>query len=145
MEIEEYIRSSKSIALDTNIFIYAFNQKGSKGKTAKVILEKIKTQGPRVYISVLAFEEFLIRIYKQKLEKVIDYYEDFLTAGGLITVVDINREISRKAAFLRAKYKTLRAPDAFHLASALESKASIFITADRRIPKRVEGLIVKSF
>lgn len=137
------LKSSDSIALDTNIFIYALSSSGGKGEKARSVLQAIKDLNPSVSISVLVFEEFLVKVYKENRQKDLSYFEDFLTGGGLIRVVDLDRAIARKAAFLRSKYKSLRAPDAIHLASAIEVGARIFITADRRLPQNIDKLKVK--
>lgn len=144
MGIVETITTSQIIALDTNIFIYALDTKNLKGDTARKILAKIKRVSPRVFISVLTFEEFLVRIYKQKLEKDLAYYEEFLTGGGIITVLNIDRQIARVAAKIRAEFKSIRAPDALHLASALTCGAKTFITGERRLPKKIGQLTISS-
>lgn len=137
------LKSSDRIALDTNIFIYALNTSANKSEKARLILQAIKEVNPATSISVLVFEEFLVKVYKDKMERDLAYYEDFLTGGGMIRVVDLDRNIARKAALLRAKHESLRAPDAIHLASAIEAKARIFITADRRLPQNIDKLKVK--
>ena len=131
---------SQSLALDTNILITAFNN--PKGKSGK-LLEKIKEISPQVFISTIVFEEFLVEIYKKNLEKDLAGYEDFITGGGLFIVVNVDRQIARRAAQLRASYSSIRAPDAIHLATALESKAKIFITADRRLPRKINRLKIE--
>jgi predicted nucleic acid-binding protein len=136
-------KPSDNVALDTNIFIYALSSSGGKAEKSRIVLNKIKELNLSVSISVLAFEEFLVKVYKENLEKDLSYYEDFLTGGGLIRVMDLDRSIARRAAFLRSKYKNLRAPDAIHLASAIEARARIFVTADRRLPKKIDKLAVK--
>src|SRR3989338_247889 len=130
------------IALDTNIFILAYDKKTPKGDIARKLLQKNKESNTRIFISVIVIEEFLVRIYKQELEKDILKYEDFITAGGFITVVEVNRQIARTAAKLRAEYSSLRTPDAIHLATAIVSGAKLFITTDKRIPKNIKGLKV---
>lgn len=135
MGLAKFITSSKALALDTNILITAFNN--PNGESAKLLL-KIKEISPKVFISTLVFEEFLVKIYRKKLEKDLAGYEDFITAGGLFIVVNVDRQIARKAAQLRAAYSSLRAPDAIHLATAIESKAKLFVTCDRRLPNRIE-------
>lgn len=51
--------------------------------------------------------------------------------GGLI-ILDLDDATVRKAAAIRATYP-LRTPDALHLAAAAETRAGIFLTADRRL------------
>lgn len=131
------------IALDTNIFVYAYQKGKPEFAQSLELLEKIKNVKAKCFISVLVFEEFLVKIYKQRLEKDLAYYEDFLTNGGLINVVDVNRQIAKAAAKLRAEYSGLRAPDAIHLASATLAGAKIFITSDKRLPGKVGRLKVQ--
>ena len=132
------------VALDTNIFIISYNKKSPSGEKAQGLLDKILHSGDQIFISVLVFEEFLVKIYKKGLEKNLADYENFLTAGGLITVVDVTRQIARAAAKIRADYPSVRAPDAIHLASAIDSNAKIFYTTDKRLPKKIGKLEIVS-
>lgn len=142
MGLADTITSQDTIALDTNILIYAHNQSKDHGPAAIKLLDRIQKVKPKVFISVIIFEEFLVQIYKKKLEKDLIGYQDFITGSGLFTVVDVTREIATTAAKIRAHYK-LKAPDAIHLASAIESKAKMFVTVDRRLPRKINGLRVK--
>lgn len=130
--------TSGTLALDTNILITAFNS--PQGAAAK-LLDEIGQNRPQVFISTLVFEEFLVEIYKKKLEKDLEIYEDFITASGLFMVVDMTRQIARKAAQIRANLN-IKAPDAIHIATALQSKAKTFVTLDRKIPKKIESLTI---
>lgn len=143
MGLIDEISSSDTLALDTNIFIYAYHKSDSRAQEAIALLDKIKEVGLRCFISVLVFEEFLVGVYKRKLEKDINSYEDFLTIGGLITVVDVDRQVARSAAKLRAEYSSLRAPDAIHLASAIDAGATVFITTDKRLPRKIGKLTIR--
>lgn len=131
------------IALDTNIFVYAYERSDVLGQRAKVLLKKIIQSNHKVFLSVLVLEEFLVKIYKKGLQKDLDQYEGLLTGGGIFTVVDVDKQIARSAAKLRAEYSSLRAPDAIHLASAIEAGAKVFFTTDRGIPKKIGKLTVK--
>ena len=132
-----------NIALDTNIFIYAYQRNDTLGEKARKLLNELQQDKNQLSISVIVFEEFLVMVYKQKLEKNLTSYEDFLTSGGSTMVIDFDRQIARTAAKLRAEHPSLRAPDAIHLASAIESKAKIFITTDRRLPKKIGKLEIR--
>lgn len=132
----------QTIALDTNIFIIALDEENPKNKYARALLEKIKVNQTRVFISVIVLEEFFVKVYKTKQQKNIDYNLEFISLNGLCTILDVNRQIALLAASLRAEYLSLRAPDAIHLATAIASGAKVFITTDRRIPKNVKGLKV---
>jgi len=123
MEINKSISPRSNIALDTNIFIYAMQSSGEKGESARALFEKIAKEKPRVSISVLVFE-------------------DFLSGAELFTVIDITRAICRIAAKIRANHKSIRTTDAFHIACARASGARTFITADKRLPEKIEGVTV---
>ncbi len=131
------------IALDTNIFVYAYERSDESGERARTLLKKIIQPKSKIFLSVLVFEEFLVKIYKKGLQKKLNQYESFLTGGGIFTVLDVNRQIARVAAKLRATYPSLRAPDAIHLASAIEAGVKVFITTDRKLPRKVGRLTIK--
>ena len=138
------IKIQDRIALDTNIFIASFDPDHPFYHSSTVLLGQIKSTSPSVYISVMVIAEYLVKIYAQKLERNLSQYEDYLTIGGLATIVDVNRQICRRAAYLRSIYVSLRNPDAIHLASAIESKCKYFVTCDHRIPRQIDKLVVTS-
>lgn len=143
MGLIDSITQSSSIALDTNIFILALDHPGEAGEKASSLLEHIKNVSPKVFISVLTLHEFFIKVYKEGRERDTAKLLDFISMGGLASLVDINREIALSAAKIRATFIHVRAPDALHIATAIESKAKIFITTDRRLPRKINGLNIK--
>lgn len=136
------MRKSSTIALDSNIFIRALDDPDSLGAEARSLLENIRETSPNVSISVMVLEEFFVRVYKQKREKDLDNILDFITMGGLVTLVDVNKQIALLAAKIRALYN-VKAPDAVHLASAIEVGAKVFITTDKRLPRKIGKLVIK--
>lgn len=137
------IGKHKAIALDTNIFIYALKD-GYLSRGVNKLFTEITLKKPQVFISVIVIEEFFVRVYKQKAEKEIPSLLNFLTSNGSTTIVNTTVQIALVAAKIRASYPSLRAPDAIHLATAIQSGARLFITADRRLPKKIGELTIKS-
>lgn len=137
------LKSKQKIALDTNIFICALNKNDSRHIVCLEILKQINPKDINAFISALVLEEFFIRIYKQNQVQNIPYLLDFITVGRIITILDINSKIALKAGELRAEYATLKTPDAIHLASAIICGASLFITADKKLPRKIGKLKVK--
>lgn len=137
------IKKSQVISLDSNIFIRALDNPTILGEKARKLIERIKQISPTVLISTMLLEEFFVRVYKEKRDKDIEIYLNFISLGGLCTIVDINQQIALLAAKLRAEYPTLRAPDAIHLASAIESGAKVFFTTDRKLPDKVGKLKIE--
>lgn len=135
------IRNSQIISLDSNIFIRALDDEGPLGSKARDLLEYLKQIQPKIFISTIVLEEFLVKVFKQQRQSQINYILDFLTLDGLVGILDINKEVAIMAAKIRAKY-AVKAPDAIHLASAIVSGADLFITTDKKIPRKVEDLRV---
>ena len=134
--------SSQTIALDSNIFIRSLDDSTSLGEKARKFLEQLKDSS-RIFISAMVLEEFFVRVYKEKREKEIPILLEFITLGGLCTIINIDQAIALAAARLRAEIPSLRAPDALHIASAIESGAKIFYTTDKRLPRKINKLAIK--
>lgn len=135
--------NSQTISLDTNIFIRALDDPTELGDKARELILQIKKTAPRVFLSTILLEEFFVRVYKDKRQKEEANILDFLTMGGLGTLVSMDRQVALLAAKIRADYPSLRSPDAIHLASAISAGANIFITTDKRIPRKVGKLKVE--
>ena len=130
------------IALDSNIFIRAIDDPGPLGEKSRILLEDLRQTASKVFISVIVLEEFFVKVYKRGREKDIDNILDFITMGGLVRLVDVNRQIALLAAKIRADYN-IKAPDAIHLASAITARVKVFITSDKRLPSKVGRLKIK--
>lgn len=115
---------------------------GRLRQSSKRLFETIRKDNPQVFTSVLTIEEVLVGVYKEGLEYKILSYLEFISGGGLITVVEMTKQIAMLSAKIRAQYN-VRTPDSIQLATAISSGASEFITADRRLPKKVEDLIIR--
>lgn len=62
---------------------------------------------------------------------------DALFAAARIEIVPLSTAVIDRATSLRAAYG-FKSPDALHLAAAIESGASVFITGDERLKRCVE-------
>lgn len=130
------------VGLDSNIFIRALDDPGLLGEKSRSLLEDFRQSFQKISISVIVLEEFFVRVYKQKREKDLDDILGFITLDGLVQLVDVNEQIALLAAKIRADYN-IKAPDAIHLASAIEAGAKTFITTDKKLPRKVGKMKVK--
>jgi predicted nucleic acid-binding protein len=130
----------ESISLDSNIFIALNDVENGFHKPAKNLLFEINEINPKVCVSILVFEEFLVKFYQEKPKESLAYFENFLTGGGRFKVLNVDKSIARKAAQIRAKYPKIKTPDAIHLACAIEAGVKMFITTDRGLPQKIENL-----
>jgi predicted nucleic acid-binding protein len=73
----------------------------------------------------------------------VEQYQSILCNSPSIDILDLNIEIAKKAAGLRAKYG-LKTPDSIQVATAVYSSADYFLTNDIRLRavKEIEILIL---
>lgn len=64
-------------------------------------------------------------------------YEAILVHFPNLSIVDVDRNVARAAAQLRAKYK-VSPPDALQVAASVSFGANAFLTNDRRLSKLQE-------
>ena len=69
-------------------------------------------------------------------------YESVLTRAHGVTMVDIDRDQIRLAAYLRARHR-VRTPDALQLSAALSRQCGTFLTNDRAFPELPDLNIVQ--
>lgn len=129
------------IAFDTPPFIYFLENHPRFSGSARVWFEQVIFGTDEAVCSVLVLTEILTGLRKQRNTVGEATAQAFLLETPGLTVVDVSQAIADRAATLRARYG-LRTPDALHLATALESKATQFITADRKLG-RIPGITVK--
>jgi predicted nucleic acid-binding protein len=88
---------------------------------------------PHLVTSELTFAELLVKPYKMKRYDLINAYDNWTISNLYIEVVPVVREVLRDAAYLRARDKSLKLPDAIHLTTAQGTKCRYFLTKDKRI------------
>ena len=81
--------------------------------------------------STLVLAELLVLPFAKGDRVTVDRYVRRLSTFPNLRLVAPDVAICRTAARLRAERRALRLPDAIHLATAIESKASAFVTNDR--------------
>lgn len=68
-----------------------------------------------------------------------DWYLGNLVSDGLLfQTVQIDRDILRQAALMRARVKSLRTPDAIHVATAYRLGCTHFVTGDNKLVRAIQ-------
>lgn len=128
----------KLVGIDSNIFIYYFEENAQFDKASKKIFDGLSVKIIHGVTSVLTLAEVLSK--KGLPDNIaLDLEESFFEIPNL-AILEVNRSIAKDAAKIRRKYG-FRTPDAIQLATALNSKAKAFITNDERL-KRFKELKV---
>ena len=138
-EFSKRLAKAKVIGLDTSIFIYFLEDNERYGPLAQVTIngiEKGKWQG---VTSTIALMEITVRPWQLGRESAAREYEAILVHFPNLSIVDVDRNVARAAAQLRAKYN-VSPPDALQVAASLSFGAKAFLTNDRRL-SRLQELI----
>lgn len=118
----------KIVGLDTNIFIYFFEQNPEFGESAKKIFDLLSAGKLSAATSIISLIEILSPDFLSK-EAIRETEAKFFDIPNL-KVVDVDKTIGLKAAAIRRQYG-FRLSDAVQLSTALFAKAKAFITNDK--------------
>lgn len=128
------------IALDTTAIIYFIEQEPRYVSQLRPLFIQAD-QGERTLVtSALTLHEVLVLPFRTGNRVLAERYEQLLTRSRGVRLIDISRGVLRSAAQLRAA-ASIKAPDALHLATAINAGCLHFITNGRRLPA-VPGLRV---
>lgn len=127
------------VGLDTNIFIYYFDQNPEFGSKSKVLFDKLTEGSLQAVTSTIALIEILS--HKILTAKEVREMEDKFYNIPRLVVEDVDRSMAIIAAEIRREYG-FRTPDAIQLATAVNTKAEAFVTNDDRFKKFKEIRII---
>ena len=115
----------KKAFVDTAPFIY-FIEKDENNPQYYDKVKKFFSNGyeadKKFVTSVITMEEYFVFPYRNKLYSTTD-----------MEIVEVNQEIAKKAAQIRAEYKGFKAMDAIQLAVACLTKCDLFLTNDKQL------------
>ena len=123
-----------TIALDACTLIYYLEGNPAFIDQAQQIVSRIIAGHHQAIIATMALLEVQVGPYaKHNLMQVEDYYDLLLNLPN-VHWMPLSVEIADKAAQLRATHR-FKTPDAVHLATAIESGATLFVTHDHDLPR----------
>lgn len=82
--------------------------------------------------SVITMEEYFVFPYRTNNRSYIDMFNR-LVATTNMEIIEISQEIAKKAAQIRAEYKSFKAMDAIQLAVACFEECDLFLTNDKQL------------
>jgi len=120
----------KKIFLDTAPLIYFIEEESS---VLPLLNNLFISQNNCYFItSVITLSEVLVMPLRAGNSLLADKYNDILTMSENVDILDINIEIAKEAAKIRANY-SFKTPDAIQLATAKYCLADYFLTNDFRL------------
>jgi predicted nucleic acid-binding protein len=138
-EFSQRLAGAKVIGLDTPVFIYFLENSGRYGELAQLTFKGIEKGKWAGVTSAITLMEITVRPWQLARESAAREYETALVNFPNLSTVDIDRNVARAAAQLRAIYN-VPPPDALQVAACLNFGAQAFLTNDRRL-SRLQELI----
>ncbi|HVP77327.1 MAG TPA: type II toxin-antitoxin system VapC family toxin, partial [Thermodesulfobacteriota bacterium] len=123
---------NRSVALDTMIFIYAFEEHPAYLPILKSFFHVLEKGEMSAVTSALTITECLVQPYRKKDFVLSAQYLFLFRNFPNLSIIPLTDDIAERAAFLRAQHN-LRTPDAIQLATALVSGCHAFLTNDDRL------------
>jgi len=146
-DLSKRLAKAKVIGLDTPLFIYFLENNERYGELARIIINGIEKGKWEGVTSTITLMEITVRPWQLGRESVAREYEAVLVHFPNLSVVDVDRNVARAAAQLRAKYN-VSPPDALQVAASLSYGAKAFLTNDKRLSKLedvIEILVLDEF
>lgn len=133
-----------SVALDTMVFIYHFEEHPRFSLITEKIFEKIEKGEIRAVTSYITLLEILVKPYRGRDLKAASDYKNLLLTFPNLQFIPVDLEIADIAASLRAEY-SVKTPDAIQLATAMSYGTDSYITNDEALKKikRVNVRVLK--
>ena len=133
-ELSKRLAKAKVIGLDTPIFIYFLENHVRYGELAQITIRGIENGKWEGVTSTITLMEITVRPWQLGRETMAREYEAVLVHFPNLSVVDVDRNVARAAAQLRARYN-VSPPDALQVAASLSYGAKAFLTNDKRLSK----------
>jgi predicted nucleic acid-binding protein len=136
----------KKVALDTMVFIYAFEEHPVYLPLIKPLWHEVERGKIRAVTSTITLAECLVQPFRAKALELAARYKILFRDFPHLSVIPVSEEIAEKAAWLRAQYQ-IKTPDAIQLATAIDSGCHAFLTNDEDLagPKEVRTLVLSQF
>ncbi|MDP1714202.1 MAG: PIN domain-containing protein [Anaerolineales bacterium] len=138
-EFSKRLASAKVIGLDTSIFIYFLEPNPRYAPLAQITIKGIEEGKWQGVTSTITLMEITVRPWQLGREMVAREYEAILVHFPNLSIVDVDRNVARTAAQLRARYN-VSPPDALQVAASVSFGAKAFLTNDKRL-SRLQELI----
>jgi predicted nucleic acid-binding protein len=144
MGLPKQLISYAAFGLDTSIFIYHLEAHPTYLPLTQEIFSCIARGEKPAVTSTITLMEIIVRPLQLGRQGIARKYEALLTNYPHLTLVEIDRDVARQAAQLRAEYQ-LRPADALQVAACLCYQMPVFITNDphlARLTPRIQVIIL---
>jgi predicted nucleic acid-binding protein len=134
MTIDELVGRHQRIAIDSNVFIYLFEGSGAEATAAGLLLDAVEEGRCSGVLATVGLTEILTRPASLGDGALFERYAEELQSIRNLRLASLNEDIAVDAAWGRSADRDLG--DAVHVATARASRATAFVTNDRRVRAR---------
>ena len=131
----ERLATHTIIGLDTSVFIYHLEAHPVYLPLTRELLAGVEAGRWTAVTPTVTVMELTVRPWQLDRPAVARAYEALLVHFPHLILADVTRDVARRAAQLRARYR-IRPADALQVATALIHEATAFVTNDR-LPTRL--------
>jgi len=136
--LEKFLGQHKRVGIATNSFIYLIEEHPKYFRSVEPFFEAVRTGRTQGVTATLSMMEILVQPYRRGLADLANEFYALLHTYPHLEWRPLTLEIADHASQIRAKYN-LKTPDAIHIATALNARATGFISNDRHL-KRVQEI-----
>jgi predicted nucleic acid-binding protein len=143
----ERLGSISVVGLDTAIFIYHFERHPKYFPLTQELFSGIEAGLRKGVTSTITLMEIIVKPLALGRQDVARKYEALLVNFPNLEIVDLDRNVIRQAARLRAEYR-IRPPDALQASASLLNRVDVFITNDellKRLRDEFEVIVLDDF
>lgn len=131
--IAEHLRDSRRVHLDSMAFVYFIEEHAKYSPLLRPLFAAINDGSLKAITSYLTLLEVLVHPLRQGRVDLARKYADILTSEQNLVLRPLDHEIAKEGAAIRAKFSSIKTPDAIQLATAVRSQADVFITNDGQL------------
>lgn len=120
--------------LDTNIFIYLFEDSGKLGERVSLLIQRMAERKDRLATSTLTLGEILVKPLESGDTLLAQRYEAYFRSSE-VRLIPFDAENSLRYANIR-RDRSIRPPDAMQLACAASAGCDLFVTNDDALARK---------
>lgn len=140
MKIPDGLRNRMGVVIDTNVFIYLFEDDPHFGEVSEFIFRQVEQDAFHAVVTPITAAEIITKPLRLNRPDLADRCRSKLRRLKNIERVDIPFRTGELAGALRAKY-TLPLPDLMQAAVAMQSDRPSLITNDKNL-RQIEEIDV---
>ncbi len=146
MKLPADLKGCRDVVVDTNIFIYLYEDHTDFAEIAEFIIHQAEADTFSGIITPITLSEIVVKPYSMKRPDLADLCVRALRSYRNIRGKDIDGKTAQMAGALRARYKR-PLPDMYQAAIALQAPVPTLITNDKslRVVSEIHVLTLDDF